>query len=580
MKNSDATNQSLKQHLKLGAPKRQEQLIHGYRYVFDDYHYWDTEKRQTRHLRAYYGRYDKNGNFCKFQSYNKRVKEIENIRLNKNNQIKSTENETNQIIIDEKLTKLEVPRNVIEHKQVGATYLLEQISYKIGIYDDLKEIFPTSYLQILSLAFYSILESNSGFYRFNNWAKLYYHPTKQNIDSQRISELVSNISENQKLSYFKNQIKRRLEDEYLAYDTTSISSYSKQIKQTKFGHNKECKKLPQINLALIIGEKTSIPVYYRILPGNITDVSTINKLINDIKYLNIDNVILVMDRGFFSKQNIIDLNDNGYKFVIGAIKHHKFVSNSIQSVSDIICHTNNFCPGWDLYLCTKNTFITLDKKINNFNISNNKRIRLFMHIFYDPTRAMNEKKDFDNDLKIAISNLSQKSCNDYENNLINKFCFYDTVKDNIYELKYNDNAIREYISKFGYFVLSSNYVNNGIEALSIYRNKDIVEKAFHNLKDRLNLRTTGVHSDLNLSGTIFIQFIGLALLFYIHNKMKINNMYKNMTLDKLLDELRIITRYDYNDNQFHYSEITQKQKDIFKSLDIDFNSTFYTKIRN
>lgn len=38
-----------------------------------------------------------------------------------------------------------------------------------------------------------------------------------------------------------------------------------------------------------------------------------------------------------------------------------------------------------------------------------------------------------------------------------------------------------------------NEVNNPFEALSLYRNKDIVEKAFGNLKERLNFRRCRFH---------------------------------------------------------------------------------------
>jgi len=43
---------------------------------------------------------------------------------------------------------------------------------------------------------------------------------------------------------------------------------------------------------------------------------------------------------------------------------------------------------------------------------------------------------------------------------------------------------------FGFFSLISNETMDSITALEIYRNKDVVEKAFGNLKERLNMRRT------------------------------------------------------------------------------------------
>jgi transposase len=56
-------------------------------------------------------------------------------------------------------------------------------------------------------------------------------------------------------------------------------------------------------------------------------------------------------------------------------------------------------------------------------------------------------------------------------------------------------------------VLLSNEVKDPIEALEIYRNKDLVEKAFGNLKERLNFSRTAVSSDQSLDGKLFVEFI-------------------------------------------------------------------------
>jgi len=68
------------------------------------------------------------------------------------------------------------------------------------------------------------------------------------------------------------------------YDTTSKSSYSKSLIQVKYGVNKDHDLLPQINLALLCGEQSRLPFYYRKLPGNISDVKTVKNLIADMDF--------------------------------------------------------------------------------------------------------------------------------------------------------------------------------------------------------------------------------------------------------------------------------------------------------
>ncbi|MDY6353075.1 MAG: transposase, partial [Lachnospiraceae bacterium] len=84
------------------------------------------------------------------------------------------------------------------------------------------------------------------------------------------------------MKFFRLQGRRQIEKEYWAYDSTSISGYSEELKQVKYGKNKDGDSLPQINLALLFGEKSGLPFYYRKLAGNIPDVKTVTELIREL----------------------------------------------------------------------------------------------------------------------------------------------------------------------------------------------------------------------------------------------------------------------------------------------------------
>jgi transposase len=53
---------------------------------------------------------------------------------------------------------------------------------------------------------------------------------------------------------------------------------------------------------------------------------------------------------------------------------------------------------------------------------------------------------------------------------------------------------------YGFFALITNDTMDAVTALELYRNKDVVEKAFGNLKERLNMRRTLVSSEQSLEG--------------------------------------------------------------------------------
>ena len=62
-----------------------------------------------------------------------------------------------------------------------------------------------------------------------------------------------------------------------------------------------------------------------------------------------------------------------------------------------------------------------------------------------------------------------------------------------------EDMINERARNHGYFALLSNEVNDPYEALSLYRSKGTVKKAFGNLKERLDNRRIQVSSELSLN---------------------------------------------------------------------------------
>ena len=99
-----------------------------------------------------------------------------------------------------------------------------------------------------------------------------------------------------------------------------------------------------------------------------------------------------------------------------------------------------------------------------------------------------------------------------------------------------------------FFVLLSNEKMDAKKALELYRNKDVVEKAFGNLKERLNMRRLLVSSEQSLEGKLFVQFIALIYISYIKKQMQLNGLYKHIHLELylikliLLNALKILRR--------------------------------------
>ncbi|WP_240744224.1 transposase [Desulfopila sp. IMCC35006] len=137
--------------------------------------------------------------------------------------------------------------------------------------------------------------------------------------------------------------------EYLAYDSTSVSSYSKCLRQVRYGKNKDHEHLAQINLRLLFGQQSRLPFYYRKLAGNIPDVKTLRKLLADMNTLGYEKIKVVLDRGFFSAANINDLYRHHLKFLIAAKLSLKLVTTHLDTVRDTMRNWTHYSQAYQLY---------------------------------------------------------------------------------------------------------------------------------------------------------------------------------------------------------------------------------------
>jgi transposase len=516
------------------------QMIKGVEYVYEYDSAWIANKKYGTHTRNYIGK-NVNGEF------------VPNKKYQLQQELQEATKKPSSFVAAEKSS-----RNFY-----GATYLFNAIGEKLGITQDLQKCFPETWEQILSIAYYLVLEDRNPLSRFPKWAATHAHPFGDNIPSQRSSELFGLVGENEKQNFFCLQAERRLEKEFLAYDTTSISSYSKSLKQVKYGFNKDHDPLPQINLAMLFGEESRLPVYYRKLAGNIADVKTLRNLLADIEFLKLKKVGLVMDRGFYSEENINALFQKQYKFIIAAKTSLKFVQRKLDEVRGTLVSREHYSSKYKLYFTS-----SLEEWGSPHEPEMGER-KVHLHIFYNDQRAVDDKIEFNELLDILEAELLTGKQKPEHEKLYSKYYHIQKDPKKGTVLIPNQETIQAKERDYGYFVLLSNGVKDPLDALEKYRTKDLIEKAFGNLKERLNMRRTSVSSSENLEGKLFVQFVALIYLSYIKKEMSDHQLFGKYTLQELLDELDIIERFEHPGKEYFIGEVTKKQQDLYESLGID-----------
>ena len=481
----------------------------GITYAYESKSYWDKEKKQSRSTRKLIGIVDQ--------------KTGEIIPTTKK---KRTVSNSASAVEQSDITWLKSSRTFY-----GATYLLDIIGESTGIVADIQECFPDSYKQILSIAYFLILEDRSPLSRFEKWSKLHTHPHNKGISSQRSSELFAEISETSRMHFFRLQKKRRAENEYWAFDTSSISSYAKLLRQVRYGKNKDHDPLPQINLALLFGEISWLPFFYKKLPGNISDVKTIKQLLCDMEFLGCEIIKLAMDRGFYSKKNIDDLCIEKLIFLMGTKLSIKYVRSELDQVREKLHEWENYMPNMECYGITTPIVWKYKHKCPDAHIDISKECELYLHFYYDSVKAVEYERDFAKLMHKLHDELVSGRLEKSHEPEYKKYFSCSTTQDGNKTFTIKSEAVVATKNSFGYFALIGNEFMSAEDALDTYRNKDVVEKAFEHVKDRLDMRRMNVSCDLSLDGKLFVVFVALIYIAYLH---KIPNSIVELLIQRCL----------------------------------------------
>lgn len=505
----------------------------GVTYAYESTAFWDKEKKQSRAKRTLIGKVDP---------------------------------ETGQIVPTKGKEQVETQK--ASRLFCGAACLLDAIGEKTGIIEDLKVCFPETWAQILSIAYYLILEDRNPLSRFSKWAAMHQHPYGRDIPSQRSSELFADIDEDRRHSFFRRQGRRRAESEFWAYDTTSISSYSQCLRQVRRGFNKEHDPLEQINLALLFGETSSLPFYYRKLPGNISDIKTVKNLLADIQELGYKKVKLVMDRGFASIENINALYQNHLKFIMSPRMNLRFIAEAKASLPEDFRSFEHYNVKYALYAHSRSIKWAYSQfRPYKCDTLTGER-RMYLHLYFNAERAAQDEKAFNRLLHTLECELKDGRKVPAHDKLYCKYFEMKNTPKRGTTILARQQVINEVKNNYGFFALISNEVKDPFKALEIYRNKDLAEKAFGDIKERLCARRLLVSSESSLDGKLFVEFIALIFLSYIKKQMQDKELFKIYTITELLDELETIECFNRPGHRTRFSEVTKKQREIFKAMDV------------
>ncbi len=466
----------------------------------------------------------------------------------------------------------------------GPTWVLDHIIKDSPLATALKDVFSpyNRHRKIVSLAYYMYLNSTTSMECYAAFAKNNRLPWQEPLRPSQCSQLFKSISKEDIDKFLKklNQEVCKIEqvnvgsvNTYYALDATSFSTYAKNLTQEAGGHNKDEDHLRQINLLMLVNQKTGVPVYYRCVDGDVPDIASVLYTLRDIVRSGVNRrAIAVGDRGYFSIANIHRFYQGKASFVMNFKTSGSLARNFISKHKAELEGMDSYDPvlRQHVYSITTSWSYPINFKTNCKQRRPHERADIQVHIFFDA----NIKHIKTENLTIALSDLRLRlkggsKLSYEEQKLAERLLIIERdAEGNCVSIKANKAKIAEYLFTAGYQILLSDCIADPREAYRAYQMHNSMAEAFAVWKQDLRgcFHTSTCSTT---AGKIFTLFIAtsIALLFKTHA-----SYCKAMALpfdgDKaIMEELKGIKAKEWQD-RLYYTEITGIKRLLLEALDI------------
>lgn len=450
--------------------------------------------------------------------------------------------------------RLDAPDKILS---TGYFKVFLQLAHSISLTQALAKSFSKEYETLLGIAAYMMAHGNV-MMDYRDWAENVANPNLQPLSSQKLSELFSELKVENRTVFFKEWMKKAHEEEFIAYDVTSISSYSEEISHVERGYNRDKENLAQINLGMFFGETSRLPLYYSVYPGSIVDKSYLPFMIALTESMDMKKLRFVMDQGFMTQSNLALLVKKKHSALTLIPKNYKLYKNLLSEIVNRSFSSRERLNGYEIYARSIET--------------DYEEIPVTVHFYFDPRKALLDEKALFDDIQRHEESLNALMKQKKLKPSLKKYFEIQEAgeKEIRYRLDYDKiDALRK---NLGYFALiSTDSSLSSEEALTIYRQKDVIEKSFDQLKNGMDYRRMRTHYTKTTEGKLFVAFLGLVMRSVFMKALKSHEDTKTISLNKAIRELEKIQQLQLKDRTVQTIPLTKKQKVILQALDIDCN---------
>jgi len=398
-------------------------------------------------------------------------------------------------------------------KEFGASAVLLEMGSKIQT--KLREVFPKEADEIMALAILRLVEScpfkRIGlFYERSFLSELF--PGLPMSSSSLSGFLRALGSRREKMIQFMNGMVGG--SEHILFDGTNIITKSERLEINRLGYNSHRQFDPQINLLYAFSCEQRQPVYYRIVPGNVRDVSSFRHAVSES---GLQDVTVIADKGFGSKANFDMLESEGIRYVVPLRRNNGAFDRDKLKTGDKSSFDGHFM---------------FQKRVvwyYEYTLDGARYI-----VFQDSSLRMEEEKDYLQRVEAQHENYTM---------------------DGYLERQYD----------FGTILFRTNRSDSPEEIYKLYKTRLEVEQTFDFLKNLLETDVIYLQDKYAVEGWAFINHLSLLLAYLIYDRLRASKLLSKFSIADFIAHLKYIHKIKIK-NSWVLSEISGKTQKLLDAL--------------
>ena len=468
--------------------------------------------------------------------------------------------------------------------KVGSYLIIKATIKKLKLRELLASSFTeTEINRIFDFVSYMVINEDNSAFHFSGYA--FEHAlfeTEKGISDETLGRLFGTIDDNKintfmekwNESIMEGHKKSDVKKVYLSADGTNSSSQAGQIDLVEYGASKIEDGNPIINMMLIVDMLSKLPISYDMYNGSINDMSECTYMLNKILEMNYMAFGIILDRGFFSKENIEYFDEHHLDFIIMAKGWKRFIRSVVlEVVSTFENKQKYYIPRYGVYgTTTKGELFDAER---------------YIHVYFNPDMVGKEqnaqREKIENwEIKLVKLKQTQEHVDLRSLKYIEDFFdikFYEKKDENdkvlkrtIVDFNRKEDEIDKEFSLSGHFVIVTSEEMDAKTALFAYKSRDINEKLNAVSKSFLGNTSYRVSDKDHLKGKGFIVFLGMIIRQSIFLSLQKEEDKKGKPVQlfevpRAIDELEKISVIKYANGKYSQRvPLTRAQKTIIKAF--------------